>query len=84
MICAMACCLSTDITVDESRRFEDKAHYVRALLRMMQGRKADPSVVILDVDGRVLQSTPESGKRACYNGYRRKEGGKIYIETRKI
>ena len=57
--------------------FEDMAHDLRALLRMMQGREADPTAVILD--GRVLQSTPESGKRAGYDGYKRKKGSKVHI-----
>jgi len=44
---------------------------------MMQGREADPTAVILD--GRVLQSTPESGKRAGYDGYKRKKGSKVHM-----
>ena len=57
--------------------FEDMAHDLRALLRMMEGREADPTAVILD--GRVLQSTPESGQRAGYDGYKRKKGSKVHI-----
>ena len=50
---------------------------LRALLRMMQGKRAEPSAVILD--GRTLQSTPESGARAGYDGYKRKKGSKVHI-----
>jgi len=40
--------------------FEAMVQDLRALLRMMQGKRAEPSAVILD--GRTLQSTPESVK----------------------
>ena|SRR5688500_9487573 len=30
-------------------------------------------------DGRTVQSTPESGDRAGYDGYKRKKGSKIHI-----
>jgi transposase len=36
-----------------------------------------PSAAILD--GRTLQSTPESGTRAGYDGYKRKKGSKAHI-----
>jgi len=42
--------------------FAAMVHDLRALLRVAQGRKANPSASILD--GRTLQSTPESGGRA--------------------
>ena len=57
--------------------FEAMAHDLRALLRMMQGKETEPSAVILD--GRTLQSTPESGERAGYDGYKRKKGSKIHM-----
>jgi len=57
--------------------FEDIAHDLRALLRMMQGKEADPTAAIFD--GRTLQSTPESGERAGYDGYKRKKGSKIHM-----
>ena len=37
------------------------AHDLRAVLRLLPDRNAEPSAVILD--GRTLQSTPESGAR---------------------
>ena len=40
-------------------------------------RKATPSAVILD--SRTLQSTPESGHRAGYDGAKRKKGSKIHV-----
>ncbi len=41
--------------------FEAMVHDLRTLLRLAQGRKAQPSAVILD--SRTLQSTPESSGR---------------------
>jgi len=52
--------------------FENLIHDLRALLRLAQGRKAQPSAAILD--SRTLQSTPESGARAGYDGAKRKKG----------
>lgn len=50
---------------------------VRAILRMAQGRNAEPTAVILD--SRTLQSSPESGARAGYDGAKRKKGSKVHI-----
>lgn len=57
--------------------FEAMAHDLRKLLRVLAERAAQPSAVILD--GRTLQSTPESGERAGYDGYKRKKGSKVHI-----
>ena len=57
--------------------FEAMTHDLRQLLRMLNERPAEPSAVILD--GRTLQSTPESGARAGYDGYKRKKGSKVHI-----
>lgn len=57
--------------------FEDMAHDLRVLLRLAEGRKANPSAAILD--SRTLQSTPESGARAGYDGAKRKRGSKVHI-----
>lgn len=57
--------------------FETMAHDLRTVLRLMQGRKADPSATVLD--SRTLQSTPESGARAGYDGAKRRKGSKIHI-----
>ena len=56
--------------------FEAMAHDLRAVLRLAVERAAEPSAVILD--GRTLQSTPESGHRAGYDGYKRKKGSKVH------
>lgn len=57
--------------------FAAMVHDLRALLRLAQGRKADPSAAILD--SRTLQSSPESGQRAGYDGAKRKRGSKTHI-----
>src|SRR5580700_7087546 len=57
--------------------FEALTHDLRKLLRMLAQRAAQPSAAILD--GRTLQSTPESGARAGYDGYKRKKGSKVHI-----
>jgi transposase len=56
---------------------EAMAHDLRMLLRMLVQKDAQPSAVILD--GRTMQSTPESGARAGYDGYKRKKGSKVHI-----
>jgi transposase len=57
--------------------FEDMVHDLRALLRLAKGRNEQPSAAIFD--SRTLQSTPESGERAGYDGHKRKKGSKTHI-----
>ena len=52
-------------------------HDVRELLRLAQGRAATPTAAI--IDSRTLQSTPESGGRAGYDGAKRKKGAKVHV-----
>ena len=56
--------------------FEALVHDLRELLRMAQGRDKDPTAIV--IDSRTLQSTPESGERAGYDGAKRKKGSKIH------
>jgi transposase len=56
--------------------FEAMAHDLRAVLRLALERKADPSAVILD--SRTLQSTPESGGRAGFDGHKKRKGSKVH------
>src|SRR5205814_686214 len=56
--------------------FEAVVHDLRALLRLAAGRAPEPTAVVLD--GRTLQSTPESGHRAGYDGHKRKRGSKTH------
>ena len=58
--------------------FEAMVHDLRAILRVLQGRDhATPSAVVMD--SRTVQSTPESGARAGYDGYKRRKGSKVHI-----
>ena len=57
--------------------FETIVEDLRAVLRVAQGRAIQPSAVILD--SRTLQSSPESGHRAGYEGAKRKRGSKVHI-----
>jgi transposase len=57
--------------------FEAMVHDLRALLRLAKGKNEQPSAAIFD--GRTLQSSPESGQRAGYDGHKRKKGSKIHI-----
>lgn len=56
--------------------FEAMVHDLRVILRVVEGRRARPSAVILD--SRTLQSTPESGHRGGYDGAKRKKGTKVH------
>jgi transposase len=57
--------------------FEAMAHDLRATLRWLEGRAEQPSAAILD--SRTLQSTPESGARAGYDGHKRRRGSKLHL-----
>ncbi len=57
--------------------FEALVQDLRALLRVAQGRNAQPSAAVFD--SRTLQSSPESGGRAGYDGYKRRKGSKVHM-----
>ncbi len=52
-------------------------HDLRVMLRLAEGRNPEPSAAIFDA--RTLQSTPESGARAGYDGHKRKKGSKVHM-----
>ncbi len=56
--------------------FEALVHDLRLLLRLALGRAGQPSATIFDA--RVLQSSPESGGRAGYDGHKRRKGSKLH------
>jgi transposase len=56
--------------------FEAIAHDLRVIVRMLDERAEQPSAAIFDA--RTLQSTPESGARAGYDGAKRKKGSKVH------
>ena len=57
--------------------FEHIAHDLRAMARLPEGRGEKPTAVILD--GRTIQSTPESGGRTGYDGAKKKRGSKVHV-----
>src|SRR5574341_285834 len=57
--------------------FEAIVHDLRVILRLAQGRHAQPSAAVFD--SRTLQSTPESGERAGYDGAKRRKGSKTHM-----
>src|ERR687883_133242 len=57
--------------------FEDIVQDLRAVLRRAEGRAEAPSAVVLD--SRTLQSSPESGARAGYDGHKRRKGSKVHL-----
>lgn len=71
-----------DIVYAQTRRWLDAGVFealvadLRLLLRLAAGRNGQPSAAILD--SRTLQSTPESGARAGYDGHKRRKGSKVH------
>lgn len=57
--------------------FAALVHDLRVLLRLAAGRTAQPTAAIFD--SQTLQSTPESGSRASYDGAKRRKGSKVHI-----
>jgi transposase len=57
--------------------FEAMVGDLRVLVRVAQGRCSNPSAVIFDA--RTMQSTPESGARAGFDGHKKRKGSKIHM-----
>lgn len=57
--------------------FERIVDDLRTILRLAEGRTAQPSAVV--IDSRTVQSTPESGAGAGYDGAKRKRGRKVHL-----
>ncbi len=57
--------------------FEDVVRDLRMLLREIVGRPPPPRSAILD--GCTLQSSPESGARAGYDGRKRRKWSKVHL-----
>jgi transposase len=72
-----------EMVYQQSRRwlkagcFEVIVHDLRAVLRFAAGKDPEPTAAISD--GRTVQSTPESGSRAGYDGSKRREGSKVHM-----
>jgi transposase len=61
----------------KARVFEALVHDLREVLRIAAGRREKPTAAILD--SRTLQSTVESGRRAGYDGAKRRKGNKVHL-----
>jgi transposase len=59
-----------------ARCFEALVEDLRMLLREFSDRKPHPTAMV--IDSRTLQSTPESGARAGYDGAKRRKGSKVH------
>ena len=57
--------------------FEAIVHDLHALLRLAKGRQAQPSAATFA--GRTMQSSPERGARAGYDGDKRKRGATVHL-----
>ena len=57
--------------------FEAIVHDLRVILRLAQGRHEQPTAAIFD--SRTLQSSPESGHRAGYDGAKKRKGSKVHM-----
>lgn len=71
-----------NVAYQQMRRWMDAGCFqmmvedLRMLSRELAGRAAQPTAVI--IDSRTLQSTPESGARAGYDGAKRRKGSKVH------
>jgi transposase len=61
----------------EAGVFEILVADVQSISREWAGRKGQPTAIC--IDSRTLQSTPESGARAGYDGAKRRKGSKVHI-----
>jgi transposase len=57
--------------------FDAMTQDLRRILRLLAGRHEEPSAAVFD--SRTLQSTPESGNRAGYDGAKRRKGSKVHM-----
>ncbi len=57
--------------------FDDIVRDLRMLIREINDRMPQPRAAI--VDSRTVQSTPESGGRAGYDGHKRRKGSKVHL-----
>jgi transposase len=61
----------------EAGCFENAVHDLRMLSRVQQQRAGEPTAII--IDSRTLQSTPESGHRAGFDGAKKRKGTKVHL-----
>jgi transposase len=64
--------------------FQDMVRDLRMLMREIDDRSPQPRAAILlsqtsSLDSRTVQSTPESGWRAGYDGHKRRKGSEVHL-----
>lgn len=62
--------------------FEPRGHDLRAILRLVAGRTAEPSAAIFD--SRTLHSPPERGTRAGYDGAKRRRDSTVHMAVERL
>jgi transposase len=60
----------------KARCFETLCCDLRMLVRVYSGREPEPTAGV--IDSRTIQSTPESGARAGYDGAKKRKGSKVH------
>ena len=72
-----------DVVYGQTRRWMDAGVFdamtqdLRRVLRVLEGRHEEPTAAVFD--SRTLQSSPESGGRAGYDGAKRRKGSKAHM-----
>ncbi|MBZ9753645.1 IS5 family transposase [Deinococcus sp. HMF7604] len=61
----------------QAQCFENAVHDLRLFCRVKQKKHGEPTAII--VDSRTLQSTPESGHRAGFDGAKKRKGTKVHL-----
>ena len=61
----------------EAGVFEQVAHELRCVMRLVAERNEHPTAAISDA--RTMQSTPESGARAGFDGRKKRNGSKVHV-----
>ncbi|WP_189093942.1 IS5 family transposase, partial [Deinococcus ruber] len=61
----------------EAECFQNAAHDLRLIAREGQGKNSEPTAIV--IDSRTLQSTPESGHRAGFDGAKKRKGTKVHL-----
>jgi len=62
--------------------FEAILHDLRAVVRLVRKRDADPMAAV--IDSRTVQFTPESGARAGCVVYKRRKGSKVHVAVDRL
>lgn len=62
-----------------ARVFESMAEDLRVLLRLASSGRTHPEPTAVILDSRTLQSTPESGYRAGWDGAKKRKGSKLHL-----